>query len=66
MISSIAWVPAGAADPNPKKYEMSLVEEDLVRKLQEQSNLDGENKKPISRKKLPKIMMTTAMTTKRV
>lgn len=39
MISSIAWVPAGVADPNPKKYELSAVEEQLVQMMQEKGSL---------------------------
>lgn len=30
MISSIAWVPAGIANPNPKKYELSKAEKELL------------------------------------
>lgn len=30
MISSIAWVPRGVADPNPKRYEMSSTERELL------------------------------------
>lgn len=37
MISSLAWVPAGVADPSPKRYEMSAVEQELL-KLVEESN----------------------------
>ena len=36
MISSIEWVPAGVADPNPKKYEFSAAEQEVLRQLQEQ------------------------------
>ena len=36
MISSIVWVPAGVADPNPKKYEMSAQEVEIMRLLEEQ------------------------------
>lgn len=37
MISSIAWVPRGVADPNPKKYEMSAVEAELIQSMQKQA-----------------------------
>lgn len=36
MISSIVWVPAGVADPTPKKYEMSAQEMEIIRLLEEQ------------------------------
>ena len=36
MISSIVWVPAGVADPNPKRYEMSSQEVEILRLLEEQ------------------------------
>ena len=36
MISSIVWVPAGVADPNPKRYEMSAKELELLRLMDEQ------------------------------
>lgn len=66
MISAIAWIPAGVADPNPKKYEFSAAEVELI-KLMEQQNFDDlaedgaadsklENKKSKNKKsKLPKI-----------
>jgi hypothetical protein len=41
MISAIVWVPAGVADPNPKKYEFSPAELELIKMMEEQ-NLDGE------------------------
>jgi hypothetical protein len=41
MIAAIEWVPAGVADPNPKKYEFSAAEIDLIKMMEEQ-NLDGE------------------------
>jgi hypothetical protein len=48
MISSIAWVPAGVADPNPKRYEMSSTEQELIRMMQEKGSIDtaagGKNK----------------------
>ena len=40
MISSIEWVPKGAANPNPQKYEMSPAEEELVRMMEEQGIVD--------------------------
>ena len=36
MISSIVWVPAGVADPNPKRYEMSAKELEVLQLLEEQ------------------------------
>jgi hypothetical protein len=41
MISSIAWVPAGVADPNPKRYEMSSTEQELIRMMQEKGSIDA-------------------------
>jgi len=42
MISSIVWVPAGVADPSPKKYEFSQAELDLI-KMMEANTMGGEN-----------------------
>lgn len=36
MISAIEWVPAGVADPNPKKYEFSQAELELIKMMEEQ------------------------------
>jgi hypothetical protein len=59
MISSIEWIPAGVADPNPKKYELSTTEQELIRLMQDQGNLDEqvmEAREKVSMKaKLPKI-----------
>lgn len=30
MISSLAWIPRGVADPNPQRYEMSSTERELL------------------------------------
>ena len=40
MISSLAWVPAGCAASNPKKYELSRAEKELVDMMQTKGNLD--------------------------
>ena len=42
MISSIVWVPAGVADPNPKRYEMSAQEMEIFRLLEEQQQYQAE------------------------
>jgi hypothetical protein len=39
MISAIEWVPQGAADPNPKRYELSKVEREM---LEAQADMDAE------------------------
>lgn len=39
MISAIAWVPQGAADPNPKRYELSKAEMEM---LEAQANMDAD------------------------
>ena len=56
MISSIEWVPAGVADPNPKKYEFSQAELDLI-KMMEDHTVGDEPKTPKEKKetKLPII-----------
>ncbi|GAX19271.1 periodic tryptophan protein 1 [Fistulifera solaris] len=36
MISSIAWVPRGVADPNPKRYEISSTERELLELMEKQ------------------------------
>jgi hypothetical protein len=38
MISSIEWIPAGIADPNPKKYELSSTEQELLQMIDENGN----------------------------
>ena len=38
MISSIEWIPAGIADPNPKKYELSSTEQELIQMIDEHGN----------------------------
>jgi len=61
MISSIEWIPAGVADPNPKKYEMSLAELELIQMMQEKGDIEDiiqETSKEFSKKtatKLPKM-----------
>jgi hypothetical protein len=42
MISSIEWVPAGVADPSPKKYEFSQAELDLI-KMMENHTVGGDD-----------------------
>ena len=42
MISSIVWVPAGVADPSPKRYEMSAQEMEMFRLLEEQQQQGGD------------------------
>jgi hypothetical protein len=36
MISSLAWVPRGVADPNPKRYEISSTERELLEMMEKQ------------------------------
>lgn len=54
MISAIEWVPAGVADPNPKKYEFSEAEQELIKMMEEQKidvdALEEEVKKEKTRK----------------
>ena len=35
MISSIAWIPKGVADPEPKRYEISNTERELLKMMEE-------------------------------
>lgn len=53
MISSIAWVPAGVADPAPKRYEMSSTEQELVQMLQDKGSLTDKPKKGSMAVKMP-------------
>lgn len=39
MISAIEWVPQGAADPNPKRYELSKAEMEM---LEAQADMDAD------------------------
>ena len=42
MISCIEWVPKGVADPNPKRYELSKLERDLLEQdARELADVDG-------------------------
>ena len=43
MISSIEWIPAGIADPNPKKYELSSTEQELIEMIDENGNFVTNN-----------------------
>eukprot|EP00522_Entomoneis_paludosa_P012054 CAMPEP_0172443610 /NCGR_PEP_ID=MMETSP1065-20121228/3840_1 /TAXON_ID=265537 /ORGANISM="Amphiprora paludosa, Strain CCMP125" /LENGTH=605 /DNA_ID=CAMNT_0013193901 /DNA_START=792 /DNA_END=2609 /DNA_ORIENTATION=+ len=36
MISAIGWVPVGVSDPNPKRYELSAAERDVLQAMEEQ------------------------------
>jgi hypothetical protein len=40
MISALEWVPAGVADPTPKKYEFSQAELDLIQMMEEHNMND--------------------------
>jgi hypothetical protein len=40
MISTIEWIPAGVADPHPKKYELSSAEEELLTLMEEKGSLN--------------------------
>lgn len=62
MISSIAWVPRGVADPNPKRYEMSSTERELLELMEKEggdiSELESSLAAKLQREKktvLPKI-----------
>ncbi len=57
MISAIEWVPAGVADPNPKKYEFSPAELELIKMMEEQK-IDEEDVASNEEKETPKSEMT--------
>lgn len=40
MISSLEWVPKGVADPNPKRYELSKAEKEILEEHGEKENVD--------------------------
>jgi hypothetical protein len=40
MISAVEWVPAGVADPSPKKYEFSPAELELIELMEEHNMQD--------------------------
>jgi hypothetical protein len=50
MISAIEWIPAGVADPNPKKYEFSPAELELIQMMEKQ-DLNMEEGAPKEAKK---------------
>lgn len=43
MISCVAWVPKGVADPSPKRYEMSAAEMELLEKQAEMEQNDDKD-----------------------
>jgi hypothetical protein len=54
MISSIAWIPRGVADPNPKKYKLSKAESELLEQIQNENHSstphdddDSSNESPV-------------------
>lgn len=58
MISSVRFVPAGVADPNPKRYEISAAEQEIIDMMASEHPLDAqmmaEPKKP-NKIKLPQV-----------
>lgn len=50
MISAIEWVPEGVADPNPKKYEFSAAELELIEMMEKQQFGDDEEQPPVAPK----------------
>ena len=42
MISALEWIPAGVADPNPKKYEFSAAEMELIAMMEKQNFDDSQ------------------------
>mmetsp|Transcript_9702 Transcript_9702/g.28901 ORF Transcript_9702/g.28901 Transcript_9702/m.28901 type:complete len:595 (-) Transcript_9702:2368-4152(-) len=54
MISSIEWVPAGVADPSPKKYEFSQAELDLIEMMEKHNMEDAKEIEPKKEKKQKK------------
>ena len=50
MISTIAWVPAGVADPSPKRYEMNATELELLRMMQSEKTLAKQQQSTLRRR----------------
>jgi len=50
MISAIEWVPAGVADPSPKKYELSAAEVELIEMMENQQIGTGQVEETIKTK----------------
>ena len=67
MISAIEWVPAGVADPTPKKYEFSQAELDLIQMMEEHNmnDLDEVRAHLTKQKKQQRRRTTTTKRTKR-
>jgi len=51
MISAVGWVPVGVADPNPKRYELSVTEREMLRAMEEQEQQDSNSSRQQSSKK---------------
>lgn len=49
MISAIEWVPAGVADPTPKKYELSAAEMELIEMMEKQQLNGGDLEEQIEK-----------------
>ena len=50
MISAIGWVPAGVADPSPKRYELSAREREMIQAMEQEEQADEATKKASSPK----------------
>ena len=50
MISSVRFVPAGVADPNPKRYEMSVAEQEILDMMGEEPPVMDETKEETKNK----------------
>lgn len=60
MISSIVWVPAGVADPNPKKYEFSTTELELIKMMEDQEiGAEDAESEEVEKEETPKIKQTS-------
>eukprot|EP00537_Pseudo-nitzschia_pungens_P017527 CAMPEP_0172409378 /NCGR_PEP_ID=MMETSP1061-20121228/76332_1 /TAXON_ID=37318 /ORGANISM="Pseudo-nitzschia pungens, Strain cf. pungens" /LENGTH=594 /DNA_ID=CAMNT_0013145531 /DNA_START=48 /DNA_END=1832 /DNA_ORIENTATION=- len=61
MISSIEWVPAGVADPSPKKYEFSQAELDLIEMMEKHNMEDAKEIEPKKEKKKKKVVVENTL-----
>jgi hypothetical protein len=66
MISALAWIPAGVADPSPKRYELSSIEQELLEMMGEKGDpaeIEAKLMAKIAEKKIKSVSLPKAENT---